>query len=259
MAIILISTSQERAMSTICPLSMGLASNSELSKHCRSCIKRHNTLFSALSAESLECVNAARQTLRFEKGDTVFKQGNKPLGLYILSDGRVKNVCVNDSGSEQIFSLNKAVEFIGFEDFLTNTAHSWSAVALSPLTICFIARDAIEKVLKADPAFSTRVSRHIAEMHLQSVRREANLRSKHMMGRMAETLLYLHECFGLNGRVQSIDLALKRSDFAALANMNTSNAIRVLSALARDGCISLDGSELTFHDTNRLRYISLHH
>src|SRR5690606_2553317 len=160
-------------MSTFCPLNMGFVDSPEPSKHCRTCIKRHNTLFSALSVESLECVNAARQSLHFEKGDTVFKQGNKPLGLYILSEGRVKNVCVNDSGSEQIFSLNKAVEFIGFEDFLTNTAHSWSAVALSPLTICFIARDAIERVMRADPAFSTRVSRHIAELHLQAVRREA--------------------------------------------------------------------------------------
>src|SRR5690606_6168678 len=123
-------------MSTFCPLNMGFVDSPEPSKHCRTCIKRHNTLFSALSVESLECVNAARQSLHFEKGDTVFKQGNKPLGLYILSEGRVKNVCVNDSDSKQIFSLNKEGEFIGFVNFLTITVQSGSAGALCSLTIC---------------------------------------------------------------------------------------------------------------------------
>jgi CRP/FNR family transcriptional regulator len=209
--------------------------------------------------EELHVINASKRTLFFRKGEYIFRQSQRPSGLYILSSGKVKNVSVNDNGSEQIFSLNRPVDFLGLADFTNNSAHTWSSVALEDVTICFIPRDVIFHVMSGNAGFSIKLLQYVSAIHSDTIRREANLRSKHMRGRMAYTLLYLCQLFDCEQTGSMLDLSLKRSDFAALANMNTGNAIRVLSEFSKEGYITLSPEGIHFHNIKALLNMSLLH
>ena len=61
--------------------------------------------------------------------------------------------------------------------------------------------------------------------------RTVNLTQKHIRGRLAESLLFLKESYGLEEDGSTLSIYLSREDLANLSNMTTSNAIRTLSQI----------------------------
>ena len=59
--------------------------------------------------------------------------------------------------------------------------------------------------------------------------RTVNLTQKHIRGRLAESLLFLKESYGLEEDGSTLRIYLSREDLANLSNMTTANAIRTLS------------------------------
>jgi len=53
-----------------------------------------------------------------------------------------------------------------------------------------------------------------------------------------------------------LNVKLKRSDLAALANMTTANAIRVLSSFANENLIDINKREIKINDLKALKEIS---
>ena len=86
--------------------------------------------------------------------------------------------------------------------------------------------------------------------------RTVNLTQKHIRGRLAESLLFLKENYGLEGDGATISIYLSREDLASLSNMTTSNAIRTLSIFSNEKIISIDGRKIKIIDEEKLRKIS---
>jgi CRP-like cAMP-binding protein len=86
--------------------------------------------------------------------------------------------------------------------------------------------------------------------------RTVNLTQKHIRGRLAESLLFLQDSYGLEEDGATISIYLSREDLANLSNMTTSNAIRTLSNFVTERIIALDGRKIKIIDEDRLRKIS---
>ena len=86
--------------------------------------------------------------------------------------------------------------------------------------------------------------------------RVVNLTQKHIRGRLAESLLFLKENYGLEKDGATISIYLAREDLANLSNMTTSNAIRTLSIFENERIISLDGRKIKIIDEDKLHKIS---
>ena len=86
--------------------------------------------------------------------------------------------------------------------------------------------------------------------------RTVNLTQKHIRGRLAESLLFLRDSYGLEEDGATISIYLSREDLANLSNMTTSNAIRTLSTFVSEHIIVLDGRKIKIIDEDRLRKVS---
>ena len=71
--------------------------------------------------------------------------------------------------------------------------------------------------------------------------RTVNLTQKHIRGRLAESLLFLKDSYGLEEDGATLSIYLSREDLANLSNMTTSNAIRTLSTFVAERIIAIDG------------------
>ena len=67
--------------------------------------------------------------------------------------------------------------------------------------------------------------------------RTVNLTQKHIRGRLAESLLFLKDTYGVEEDQCTLSIYLSREDLANLSNMTTSNAIRTLSNFATEKLI----------------------
>ena len=86
--------------------------------------------------------------------------------------------------------------------------------------------------------------------------RTVNLTQKHIRGRLAESLLFLKDTYGLEEDGCTISIYLSREDLANLSNMTTSNAIRTLSNFAAEKLIIIDGRKIKIVDEEKLKKIS---
>ncbi|MCB9270999.1 MAG: Crp/Fnr family transcriptional regulator [Lewinellaceae bacterium] len=227
--------------------------NPTFEANCLTCYSRTLSLFASMPREEVILLNQQKKCISFSRDEYLFRQGSWPLGLFALSSGKVKNVRVSANGDEHIFSLNKAVDFLGFYDFMGDQPYSFSCVALEPCLVCFIPRTYFLEMLQRHPAIAIKTLQAISRQFAQSIERSTNLQSKHMRGRMADTLLYLYDLFDGANQDHVVRLHLKRSDFAALSEMNVANAIRTLSEFSKSGLISLEDGVIRYLNLDELR------
>ena len=86
--------------------------------------------------------------------------------------------------------------------------------------------------------------------------RTVNLTQKHIRGRLAESILFLKESYGLEEDGCTLSIYLSREDLANLSNMTTSNAIRTLSNFAAEKIIAIDGRKIKIIAEDKLEKIS---
>ena len=79
---------------------------------------------------------------------------------------------------------------------------------------------------------------------------------KHIRGRLAESLLFLKDNYGMEADGATISIYLSREDLANHSNMTTSNAIRTLTNFVSENIISIDGRKIKIIDEAHLRRIS---
>ena len=86
--------------------------------------------------------------------------------------------------------------------------------------------------------------------------RTVSLTQKHIRGRLAESLLFLKDTYGIEEDGYTLSIYLSREDLANLSNMTTSNAIRTLSNFATEKLIAIDGRKIKIIEEDKLKKIS---
>jgi len=223
---------------------------------CREFLEDKKSIFSVLLAEDKELLKEGLSAAFYKKGDYIFKEGDKPTGLICLSDGKVKVFKEGVGGREQIVRMAKPVGFIGYRALFAEENHHASAVAIEDSTVCSVDKETLYQLLRRSSELSLSIIKSFATELGFSYFRTVTLTQKHIRGRLAESLLFLKDTYGVEKDEKTIKVYLSREDIANLSNMTTSNAIRTLSAFSSEGVISIDGRKIKILDISKLERIS---
>ncbi len=224
---------------------------------CSTCLIKKLSLFKDLNEKDLSVLNEQRSVIQYKSGEPIYKQGARPAGLLCLSKGKVKIIKDNINGSEQIMSLKKPGEFLGFSDLLNEDVHTSSAIVLEDTVVCCIPEHDFLNVVKNNLSLASKIIKYLAFELVNANQRMANITQKHMRARLADALLYVNETYGVSPGSQSLSVNLKRSDLGALSNMSTANAIRTLSEFVKSELVEVDGRQIEILNLPELRKISL--
>lgn len=239
---------------------MALHSNSIESpkaKHsCVNCKKRMHSLLNELSADELELLNSKRFQVSYKEGEYIGKEGMKPSGLICLNQGKVKISKISSKGKEQIVSLMKPVDFISLSSLMLDRVNDASAIALDDVSVCVIEKKDFMDVLKNNEHLSLKLIRFLANDLKQKEDRFINLSNKQVRSRIADSLLLINEIYGTLEDGETLNFPIKRSDLAALSNMTTANAIRVLSSLSKENILEIDKRTIKIKNFKALSNIS---
>lgn len=223
---------------------------------CHNIIDNQMSVFSVLNQEEKELLKKNSTCTYYKKNDIIYKEGDKPNGLICLSKGKVKIFKEGVGGREQIVRMAKPVGFIGYRALFAEQNYLASAEAIEDSVICTIEKDTLFSILKTNYELSFSIIRSLASELGFSNNRTVTLTQKHIRGRLAESLLFLKDTYGLEEDESTIKVYLSREDIANLSNMTTSNAIRTLSTFASEKIISLDGRKIKILDFKGLERIS---
>lgn len=223
--------------------------------NCRQCIiKRFNAL-KTLTQEELEKFSDHKTTLLIKKGENLLTEGNAINGLYCIRDGKGKMTKLNTNGKEQIIKFIKGGDILGHRSILSEELVGLNAIALEDMHVCFIPKGDILETIKENANFSLDLMRNISQQLNDANTSISQMAQKPVKDRLAETLLYLEEIFGVDNEA-CIDVTLTREEIANTIGTATESAIRLLSNLKKDGVIDLIGKKIKIVNKSSLKNIS---
>ena len=223
---------------------------------CQDCESRKGTLMGCCQLEELDMVAANKQVFFYQKGQTIFQEGNAATGLHCVHKGKIKITKSGGDGKQQITRLAKEAEVLGFHPLLTQSKYSNSAVALEECVVCFIPRADFLRMVHANSQFSTSLMQLLAAALTEAEARMLHLAYKPVRERLAEGLLLLRRTFQTKDDQQPFSMAISRDDLAALVGTAKETAIRLLSELKEDGIVATRGSRLTILKPEALGHIA---
>jgi len=220
------------------------------------CIDNPKSVFIVLTPKEKEFLKQNYTCAFYKKGEIIFKEGDKPIGLMILAEGKVKIFKEGVGGREQIVRMAKPVGFIGYRALFAEENHTATAVAIEDSVSCIVDKESVYRVMRSNAELSMSIIQSFASELGFSHDRTVTLTQKHIRGRLAESLIFLKDTYGYEDDGMTIKIYLSREDVANLSNMTTSNAIRTLSTFAQEGVISIDGRKIRILDLHKLERIS---
>lgn len=224
---------------------------------CDLCGSRKHSLFSALPETQLCAISEAKNLTTHRRGQILYYEGTKPLGIFCVNAGVIKVYKTASNGKEQILYLAKQGDFLGYSALLGEENYTNSAMIIENAKICFIPREAFLSSMMKNPEFFKRITKQLC--HELGVMEEklTDASQKSIRERLAFLLLQLANTYGVDGGgYQRIDLLLTREELAGMVGTATESVIRLLSEFKKDGLIELEGKKILLKDKKGLARLS---
>jgi CRP-like cAMP-binding protein len=159
-------------------------------------------------------------------------------------------------GRAQIVRVVKPVEYFGYRAAFAGEDYVTSAAAFEPTTIVRCPVKTVAALLQQNARLGWFFIQRLSANLGQADERTVSLTQKHIRGRLAESLLFLKQNYGVEEDGSTLSIYLSREDLANLSNMTTSNAIRTLSMFAAERIVAIDGRKIKIMDEVKLQKIS---
>lgn len=222
---------------------------------CETCSCRKDSIFSHCALEELENLSSNKSCTVYKRGQAIFQEGNKPFGIYCLTEGKVKITKIGSEGKEQIIRFAKPGDTLGYRALLSDTRYSASAIALEECKACFISANDFNQLIAKNYLIAKDMMRMLSNALADAEVSIAHLATKPVRERIAEALLLLKKVYGKPGE-KEFTISLTREDLASLVGTAKETAIRFLSELKDEGAITTHGSSITLLDADKLTKIS---
>lgn len=213
-------------------------------------------IWNLLSEKEREAITLNARILDFKRNEVIYSEEEIPSDLMCLCKGKVKIYKEGVGGRSQIIRMIRPTQYFGYRAYFAKEPYVTAASAFEHSTVCFIPMKIIEEIVLSNPSLALFFIEELSTDLGIADERVVNLTQKHIRGRLAESLVFLIENYGLEEDGATISIYLSREDLANLSNMTTSNAIRTLSTFVDEHIIALDGRKIKVIDEEKLRKIS---
>ncbi|MBM3167846.1 MAG: Crp/Fnr family transcriptional regulator [Bacteroidetes bacterium] len=224
---------------------------------CELCGSRKQSLFSNLPESHLCSISEVKNHVAHWRGQILYYEGTKPLGIFCINAGVVKVYKTASNGKEQILHLAKRGDFLGYAALLGEENYTNSAMIIEDARICFVPRDAFLNTLLKNIEFFKKITKQLShEVGILELKL-TDASQKSIRERLAFVLLQLASSYGIEGgNSQKIDLLLTREEIASIVGTATESVIRLLSEFKKDGLIDLEGKKIIVKDRKGLVRLS---
>lgn len=202
--------------------------------------------FAHLDRDLLERVAARTRTLRLDRGEVVFREGEPAQGLYFVVEGLVKIARVSPEGREQVLTVVGPHQTFNDVPVFDGGPNPATVTALEPSVIGLVPTDVVGDLVREHGAVAEAMLRVFAARLRTLTALVADLTHLDVTGRVAKVLLTYHRASG--GRA----LRLTQQDLASMVGTTREVAARSLRTLEERGCIVRRGGEVEVLSPERL-------
>jgi len=211
--------------------------------------------FSGLPPEDLRKIAGLALSRTFEKGETIFFEGQEGEGFYVVQRGSLKVFKASPEGKEVILHLCGPGDHLGHAAVFEGSTFPASAEALEKCLLYFFSREAILGLIAREPNIALHMlavlSFKLRELTLQV----ENLALKEVPGRLASYLLHLREA-GKERNRDVLDLEISRTELARVLGTTPETLSRILGKMTARKILEISRRHLVIRDLPALEYLA---
>lgn len=223
---------------------------------CENCTCRIDNAFGKLSNSEVDLINTHKVCRHYHKGEQIFREGTRAIGLYCVSSGKIKIYKTGDEGRDQIVRLAGRGDIIGYRAVVSNEPYFASAMALEDTTVCMVPLTDFKQFMTENADFVQAIVQKLSQDLRHAEERLLRLAQKSVRERMADTLLLLMDTYGTHGTENLLNIELSREDIAAMVGTATETAIRLISDFRTEGILVTHAKKIGIRNEKALRAIA---
>jgi CRP-like cAMP-binding protein len=189
----------------------------------------------AAQDEDLQMLRRIGSKLRFDRGETIFSEGDAAEYAYQVVKGAVRLCKHMADGRRQIAQFLLPGDFFSFMDL---SEHSFTAEAVGDTTLISYPQRQIARLAEERPSLRRRFATLLSQRVLDIQNHLVILGRQTAREKVASFLLFLIEHEGTE-EVNLLNVLMSRQDIADFLGLTIETVCRVLSAMKRDGLVGI--------------------
>lgn len=208
-----------------------------------------NPYFRGLAENSLLELTPSMSLRQFEKGETLFWEGDPCSGLHIIQTGSVKLFRISPNGRQHIFRVLQEGETCNEVPVFDGGGNPVNVESLETTTVWVVDAQAVRALMRKDPVFMQKTIENLAGMMRHLVKMVSEMAFFQVTNRLARLIdeLPAEDLSGASGARWTQD------QMAARLGTVREVVARSLRELERSGAISVGNRRIVVADREVLR------
>ena len=202
-------------------------------------------LFQGISPQELDTLlpKLKIQTREFQKGDVIYRAGDKTSKMGILVNGKIQMESTDLWGTHYVLEVLKPKSiFAHYYMFLSEESIMVDMVAREQSIVVFLDADSILKVSSTNPLLLKNLFKICAQSNLNLCRKIYHTSYKTIRGRLRAYLSYE----SLRQQNTTINIPFDRQSLADYLNVDRSALSNELSKMQKEGLLEVQKNHFTF-------------
>jgi CRP-like cAMP-binding protein len=213
---------------------------------------RQSRMFATLTPGDLATVAEGCSLRTLQKGEQLFREGEKAEGFYVMQAGAVSVFRLTPDGREQIICVFRPPE--SFAEVILSTIETYpaNAVALEPSQVVVVSKARFRELVQRQPELSLHMLGSMS-LHLKHlVQSLQDIKGRQIEHRLAHWLLHQAPDGPAGGPV-AFKLPVTKKVLAGQLGVASETLSRTLARFRREGLIIVEGARVRLVDPAGLR------
>jgi CRP/FNR family transcriptional regulator, dissimilatory nitrate respiration regulator len=214
-------------------------------------------LFCGLDEEHLAEVAEIAVRRPFAKGETIFSEGEKAEGFYLLASGGLKLCKISPDGREKVLHMVHPVETFAEAAFFGDGSYPAEARGVEKGEVLFFPKAAFMGLLERNPRFSLNLIASLSMLLRRFARQIEELSFADAPSRLASYLIDLasRRSTSYQGKTY-LELDMRKGELASRLGTVSETLSRTFKKLKDEGVIDVEGNKVTILNMEKLRTVA---
>lgn len=215
------------------------------------------SVFRGVRPQDLKKIEVLAQESAFEKGDSLFLEGDAPDNVWFILDGEVKVFKEYASGKSAIIGIYGKGEAVALVAVIDGKSYPASCQAVMKCSAAVLRRQDALNVITTNPVIALEVMKDLSGKLRAVTSQLGSMSVQSVIRRLSTFLLGLAAQVGVkDARGIHVDLFLTRKELAECIGTSFEVAVRCLGKLKEEGVLEVEGKRLVIFDTKKLAKIA---
>jgi CRP-like cAMP-binding protein len=207
---------------------------------CKKCSNSACFIKKHCSSDWLKRIELKKIQIEHQAKDIIFREGGYMEGVYFIQQGKVKVVAKGANNKEQIVRMAIDGQILGHRGS-GDDKYPISAIALCDTTVCFIDNDTLYDAFMEIPKLTLQMMEFYSRELRRTEIRMKYLTQMNVKEKIAESLLFLKQVFGIKPNDGTINVCLTRCEIASMIGVTAEQISRDIGVFEKKKLIKKKG------------------